>query len=545
LNADPERNAFGLEMGQRLDLRYTCTYNPVNVYLNGVYLGNYILTEHRQADPAGIGAPGRPRIHPTDGWFVEIDRLFPRDEPLKFLTTSYDLPVTIKSPADVDDINSPRYDFVKRDLNELADSMASDNFPENGYRDLIDLETFAKYFLVQTFIQNVDLFRTDRVTIDSTRARRSTSVTIDHIGSAFFYKGADGKIGAGPLWDLNWSFQTWDAQSPDGVRFGRMGPTVYPYMTHSWLRRFFDDPAFLVRYKEIWHEYYDEISSMRPFIDDICDRVYGRNVTWQRGIMTTFFNARVPFLNTEYNRVNVRPLARDLGTRGYNYVGASPRTVTLVSYGEMTGLSASLQKGALSEFEIVSGPTQTATGKGGYLATINIKPKDALAIATYGDTLILSGVKQGNAFSFRVPLTFTVSNESEQVSVLSYDRTVPQGTQTDGNAVVFAPPPRPFANFTAGPNPANRDGGTINFFWNGKQLRNGTLTVFDASGNAVNRASISDNAGITSNAQRIVASWDLTTRRGRKVVEGTYLVRGVITTVDGKRERITLVVGVR
>jgi hypothetical protein len=505
-------------------------------------LGNYILTEHRQADPAGIGAPGRPRIHPTDGWFVEIDRLFPRDEPLKFLTRNYDLPVTIKSPAVDDDIDNPLYDFVKRDLNELADTMASDNFPENGFRDMIDVESFAKYFLVQTFIQNVDLFRIDRVNIDSTRARRDTNVVIDHIGSAFFYKGADGKIGAGPLWDLNWSFQTFND------RFGRMGPTLHPYMTHAWLNRFFDDPAFLVRYKEIWYEYYGQISSMRQFIDDICDRVYGTDNTWQRNNMTTFFTARLPFLNTEYNRVNVRPLARNFGTRGYNYMNASPRTVTLVSYGEMTGLSASLQKGASSEFEIISGPAQTATGKGGYLAAINIKPRDALAIATYRDTLILSGVKQGNTFSFRVPLTFTVSRESEHVSVLSYDRTVPQGTKTDEKAAALTPAQRLAAHFTAGPNPVNRNGGLVNFFWNGKQLKDGTLTVFDVSGNAVNRISVNDQtAAIGNRSRRSVGSWDLTDRRGRPVSEGAYLVRGSVTTSDGRRERVSamVMVGIR
>jgi hypothetical protein len=263
--------------------------------------------------------------------------------------------------------------------------------------------------------------------------------------------------------------------------------------------------------------------------------------------MTTFFNARLSFLNTEYNKVNVRPLARNFGTRGYNYAEASPRTVTLVSYGEMTGLSASLQKGTSSEFEIISGPAQTATGNGGYLATVNIKPKDALTAATYHDTLILSSAKQGNTFSFRVPLSFTVSAEAEQVSVLSYDRTIPQGGKTNEDAAAIAPPSQLSARFTAGPNPANRNGGGVNFFWNGKQLRDGTLTIFDVSGNTVNTISVNDPAAVGNRSRRPVGSWDLTDRRGRPVSAGAYLVRGSVTTSDGKREQVSamVMVGIR
>ena len=393
MNADIEKNAFGLEMGKRLDLQYTCSYNPVEVYVNGGNSGKYILTEHRQADPAYIGAPGRPKAHLTEGWFIEMDRY---DDTLKFQTNSYNLPVIIKSPEFTDDITDRRYDFVKNDLNRIADLMASNDFPENGYRDLVDAETFIKYFLVQTLMQNVDLFR-------------KGTETGEHIGSAFFYKDKGGKIGAGPLWDLNWSFQTFSGMQ--ATQTGNMGPTYYPYMVHPWLSRFFDDPEFLVRYKEIWNEKMPQIESMRSFISEIVGKINGAGTTTTSTInsLTDFYDRRLTFLKTEYNKVNVRPTARSFGTVGYNYRQAAPRAVTLVSYGEMSGLSATLQKGASSDFQITSNLTQTATGKGGYLATINIKPKDDLAIASYSDILVINATKQGSAFTFNVPLNFVVS----------------------------------------------------------------------------------------------------------------------------------------
>ena len=399
MNADPDKNAFGLEMGKRLDLLYTCSYNPVEVYINNGNSGKYILTEHRQADPAYIGAPGRPKVHLTEGWFVELDRDTTDDgESIKFRTKTYRLPAIIKSPEFTNNVNDPSYDFVKRDLNKIADLMASNDFPENGYRDLVDAESFIKYFLVQTFIQNIDLFR-------------KGTETGDHIGSVFIYKDKGGKIGAGPLWDLNWSFLS----GSQGQTVGNMGPNLFPYMVHPWLARFFDDPEFLVRYMEIWNEKMPEIESMRNFIDEIVRKFKtGTDLTSSINSMTSFYNSRLTYLKTEYNKVNVRPTVKNFGTRGYNYGQASPRAVTLVSYGEMSNLSATLQKGASSDFEITSNLNQTPTGKGGYLAAINVKPKDSLATASYRDTLVLNGSKQGNAFTFKVPLSFVVSSEAEE-----------------------------------------------------------------------------------------------------------------------------------
>jgi len=78
----------------------------------------------------------------------------------------------------------------------------------------------------------------------------------------------------------------------------------------------------------------------------------------------------------------------------------------------------------------------------------------------------------------------------------------------------------------------------------GKRVQNATLTVFDASGNVINKVKIADNA-LNAQTRRIVGSWDLTDSKGRLVSEGTYLVRGVVVTSDGKRERVSVMVGVR
>lgn len=141
------------------------------------------------------------------------------------------------------------------------------------------------------------------------------------------------------------------------------------------------------------------------------------------------------------------------------------------------------------------------------------------------------------------PAALTVNAENT-TSVLLTDRTVPRVLpQDNGAAAVFNN--MQTNQFTAGPNPAARLSGAVNFFRLGSQIQSAALTVFDASGNVINRNIIIKDAAAVTQTRRQVGSWDLTDTKGRQIADGTYLVRGVITDINGKKERISFIVGVR
>jgi len=125
-------------------------------------------------------------------------------------------------------------------------------------------------------------------------------------------------------------------------------------------------------------------------------------------------------------------------------------------------------------------------------------------------------------------------------SVSSYSRVIPH---IETAAVV--PVNVLTGEFSAGPNPIGKSSSAMNFFRQGKSIKNGTLIIYNISGNVIKKITINDNAITGNSARRQVASWDLTDRRGRLVSEGTYLVKGTVTTSDGKREKVSLVLGVR
>jgi hypothetical protein len=165
------------------------------------------------------------------------------------------------------------------------------------------------------------------------------------------------------------------------------------------------------------------------------------------------------------------------------------------------------------------------------------------AFAFFRDLSLSNLAKLQFVFNTPGPNTITIDNvyfygadefKQPHVSVAAADRDIPRSD--DGEWTVIIPPAVVTAGeFIVGPSPISRLAGPVNFFWTGREVRSGRLIVYDAAGNTVKRISVRNG---------VVSSWDLTDSRGRPVSEGAYLVKGVLTTVDGKREKVSARVGV-
>ncbi len=229
-------NIIAFELGQRFGLPFPHHYVPVDLFLNGKYVGNYLLTEHNQT-----GA-GRVDIDENDGFFVELDTYF--DEEPRFYSNIYSLPVMIKTP---EDLEPEGYDFVKNSINGLTSAMNAVSFPDNGYRDLIDMSTFVDFILINEMVRN------------------------DEIGwpkSTYMYKDSDarnGKISMGPLWDFDWAF----GYTCTGFQY--FGSADQPSAKHPFFQRLFQDPTFVTQYKARWEAMRVQVQSMSTFIRNQAD----------------------------------------------------------------------------------------------------------------------------------------------------------------------------------------------------------------------------------------------------------------------------------
>ena len=510
-------------LGDIFDMRFNHHIYHVQLYINGQYEGIYLLTEQNQV------GNGRVDIDETKGWLVNMDIYYNEDP--KFKTTNYNLPVIIKFPEiEPADIGNPAFNFVMKDINELTDSMASRYFPENGYRNLIDMNTFVNYLMVNEIVLNNELY---------------------HPKSVYSYKDNGGKISMGPLWDFDWAFNGGSHvyfQSNEGRS-----------LKHAFFNRFFEDPVFVVKYKERWNEKYNEILNMTTFIDDLSKTIegpfaddynrwkfdgyesnYPEDYVEEVNKMKTWWNNRVSWLHAELNNAEVLPNNKIFPNKALEYSEIAPQTFTLVTYGNATKLSAKLQKANLSDFEISTELRKKATGYGGYLSSISVRPKSSLPIAAYDDTLVFKGENRGYAFTINVPLSFTVT---ETDAILTPDRVI---RYPDKETTATVPVNAITADFTVGPNPAKRSSlGATAFFRQGPRVSSASLFIYDAYGNAVKKITIRDDAATSPKSTRRIGYWDLTDQNGRPVPYGAYLLKGVITTANGKSERVSLILGVR
>jgi hypothetical protein len=233
-------NSTAFWLGREMNLPFTNNSIHVDLILNGVYEGTYELTEQVQVD--------KNRVNIDDGedgdeaFFVEIDSYY--DEDPKFRTGHYNLPVMIKSPEDLPDASG--YGFVKECLDNLEAKMSADDFPDNGYRDLIDVDTVVKFILANEIIGNGD--------------------GIGSLKSVYMYKDkrTNDKISMGPLWDFD---RSCDYSGSGNVYFKN---SKYHISKAPFFQRFFDDPSFVASYKSVWNTLYASgalITDLEAFID--------------------------------------------------------------------------------------------------------------------------------------------------------------------------------------------------------------------------------------------------------------------------------------
>jgi len=204
---------------------------------------------------------------------------------------------------------------------------------------------------------------------------------------------------------------------------------------------------------------------------------------------------------------------------GIPFTGASAQTINL-----------SIRVGGASTSRIMR--TDPATGIARFDASL--AGSNVGNTVTFTARAALSGVTE--------PVVDTASLRIvQQVSVLADNRRLP-GDLRDG-AFEMNPLTVTAGEFIAGPNVVSR-GETVKIFRVGKYVSSAMFMVYDASGNLVSRIKMKDSA-VGSQSKRVVGFWDLKDTKGRVVSEGTYLIKGTAVTSDGKREKISLMIGVR
>lgn len=244
-------NALAIKSGQLAEVAGCNHIVPVELYVNKTYQGSYMFTEK-----VGFGNNSLDGDETTD-CLLELSREF--DEPYRFRSEPYLLPVNIKEP-DMSEwastTRNKRIELIQDDFNRLAQAIARQS-DEVG--ELLDLDACARFLLVNDLNNNVE---------------------INHPKSTFLFKedieGEGSKYVFGPIWDFDWSYG-----------FSRTNTYFDTDQQSDWLRPldgsvgdlFFGDLMGLGmvkrQYYKVWMDYLNEgcIDELKAFVQDYYDFV--------------------------------------------------------------------------------------------------------------------------------------------------------------------------------------------------------------------------------------------------------------------------------
>lgn len=185
------RNILAFEISRRVGAEYTPYCQPVDVILNGEYKGCYQLCDQIEVNQNRVNIT---EMEPEDvsgealtgGYLFEIDAYAYNEPEHSIFYSARGIPVTIKSPDD-DDIVTQQKAYIESYFKQLESRLFSDSFTdeENGYRQMFDIESFIKHFIVGEVSGNTDTY-----------------------WSTYMYKErGDDKIYTGPVWDFDIAFE--------------------------------------------------------------------------------------------------------------------------------------------------------------------------------------------------------------------------------------------------------------------------------------------------------------------------------------------------
>lgn len=180
------RAPLAFKLSELAGLDWTPAQQPVEVVLNGDYIGLYFLTETVRVAKDRVAVTEQPdndSTDPTGGWLLEIDN-YEDDSQLRTIEgDGSDLFVTYHSP---EILSAAQDGFLRDQVAALDRAFYQQSESSVEWEKLVDKDALAAYYIVQEMTDNYESFH----------------------GSCYLHRerGADAKWVWGPVWDFGSTF---------------------------------------------------------------------------------------------------------------------------------------------------------------------------------------------------------------------------------------------------------------------------------------------------------------------------------------------------
>jgi hypothetical protein len=203
-------------MGKMSKLDYTPRAHHVDMFLNGRFFGNYVMTERPELtdERMNIG---------SDGIILNIGS----EESGKYFYGNYlERPVTVMAPGSP---SAETVAYASEFVINAENALFSSNFTDasSGWQKYMDMDSFVDWYLINEIAKNQDgAFKTN----------------------CLMNLARGGKLKMGPLWDFEEAFVNSKNTSAEG----------FVVKNVNWYARLFQDPAFVAKVKERFDYFYNK-----------------------------------------------------------------------------------------------------------------------------------------------------------------------------------------------------------------------------------------------------------------------------------------------
>lgn len=294
------KNTMGFELSRRIGLAYTPAQEPVEVVLNGEYIGLYFLTEkirvdkHRvnieeqqdnETDPTKITGGWLLEIdnNPDEGSFLYINEILGSNDWRDWFAVSYHSPEVL---------SSQQKQYLKQYITNTNAAIYITDKSSREWEKYIDIDTLAMYYIVGEIMDDLEHFA----------------------GSCYMYKhhGDSTKLIFGPVWDFGNAFQRWAIYGDVSfTHFIYEQPTNFP---NHWIQEIVKFPHFQQVVKTQWRKFYDsgfnglDIDGyINEFVESIKPAFYANIERWpqydidlQKVDFKIFIHRKIDWLNTQW-----------------------------------------------------------------------------------------------------------------------------------------------------------------------------------------------------------------------------------------------------
>lgn len=293
------KNTVGFELSRRIGLSYTPAQEPVEVVLNGQYIGLYFLTEKPRVGKHRVNIEEQ-QDNETDpeivsgGWMLELNSF---DGPMIYVQEHYDQPwdwddmLCFKSVSP-ESLSKQQEDYITQFLTDANVAIQIDDVTSREWEKYIDIDTLVRFYIVGEITDDLEYFS----------------------GSLFMYKhrGDSTKLMFGPVWDFGNSFTRPPLFGVEDLCYH-----FYEQPTFSrahWIQEMSKFTHFQQRVREVWQEFYNtDFNGMHldQYIDNFVESIKPANkadvkrwpdydIDYQKNEYKRYIHSKINWLNSQW-----------------------------------------------------------------------------------------------------------------------------------------------------------------------------------------------------------------------------------------------------